>query len=98
MSAELQKINSAIITGSWTNSDLDVLAQAVMFARNRLATQVKRSMRIGDNVEFTSSKTGRLVRGFVTKVAIKYVTVDTGLGLWRVPAAMLTKVSENNYA
>jgi hypothetical protein len=28
----------------------------------------------------------------VTKVAIKYVTVDTGMGLWRVPANMLTVV------
>jgi hypothetical protein len=49
---------------------------------------------VGDNVEFTSSKTGRAMRGFVKKVAIKYVTVDTGLGLWRVPANMLRVVDK----
>jgi hypothetical protein len=49
---------------------------------------------VGDNVEFTSSKTGRLTRGFVTKVAIKYVTVNTGMGLWKVPANMLALVDK----
>jgi hypothetical protein len=28
------------------------------------------------------------------KVAIKYVTVKTVSGLWRVPASMLTKIEE----
>jgi hypothetical protein len=49
---------------------------------------------LGDNVEFTSNKTGRLMRGHVTKIAIKYITVNTGMGLWRVPANMLTLVDE----
>jgi hypothetical protein len=53
---------------------------------------------VGDNVEFTSSKTGRAMRGFVTKVAIKYVTVNTGMGMWRVPANMLTRVKESEPA
>jgi uncharacterized protein YwbE len=68
------------------------MIDAVKWNRTNLARQVKRSITVGDNVEFTSSKTGRLTRGFVKKVAIKYVTVDTGMGLWRVPANMLTKV------
>jgi len=33
-----------------------------------------------------------LTRGHVTKKAIKYITVNTGQGLWRVPANMLTLV------
>jgi hypothetical protein len=49
---------------------------------------------VGDNVEFASSKTGRVMRGHVTKIAVKYVTVNTGLGMWRVPANMLSKVPE----
>jgi hypothetical protein len=32
--------------------------------------------------------------GFVTKIAIKYITVKTLGGLWRVPANMLTVVEE----
>jgi hypothetical protein len=34
------------------------------------------------------------MRGFVTKVAIKYVTIDTGMGLWKVPANMLTVIDK----
>jgi hypothetical protein len=68
------------------------MIDAVKWNRTNLARQIKQSIRVGDNVEFTSSKTGRATRGFVTKVAIKYVTVNTGLGLWRVPANMLTVV------
>ena len=76
----------------WTNVELSSMIDAVKWNKEQLARQIKRSISRGDNVEFTSSKTGRLTRGFVTKVAIKYVTVDTGMGMWRVPANMLTKV------
>jgi hypothetical protein len=68
------------------------MIDAVKWNREQLSKRIKRSIGVGDNVEFTSSKTGRLTRGFVTKVAIKYVTVNTGMGLWRVPANMLTVV------
>jgi uncharacterized protein YwbE len=68
------------------------MIDAVKWNRTNLAKQIKRSITIGDNVEFTSSKTGRLTRGFVKKVAIKYVTVDTGPTVWRVPANMLRVV------
>jgi hypothetical protein len=79
---------------TWTNTELTSMIDAVRWNKDQLAKRVKRSISIGDNVEFTSSKTGRLTRGFVTKVAIKYVTVNTGMGLWRVPANMLTVVDE----
>ena len=82
------------MTQSWTNTELSSMIDAVKWNREQLARQIKRSISIGDNVEFTSSKTGRLTRGFVTKVAIKYVTVNTGMGLWRVPANMLKLVDE----
>ncbi len=88
----IQQVNSAIMLQSWTNEQLASMIDAVKWNRANLARQVKRSITVGDNVEFTSSKTGRLTRGFVTKVAIKYVTVNTGMGMWRVPANMLTKV------
>ena len=90
----IQQINQAIMTQSWTNTELSSMIDAVKWNREHLARQIKRSISIGDNVEFTSSKTGRLTRGFVTKVAIKYVTINTGMGLWRVPANMLTVVDK----
>ena len=90
----IQEVNKAIMLQTWTNTELSSMIDAVRWNKDQLAKQIKRSISIGDNVEFTSSKTGRLTRGFVTKVAIKYVTVNTGMGLWRVPANMLTVVDE----
>jgi hypothetical protein len=54
----------------------------------------KRSLRLGDQVSFTSSKTGRVMQGTVEKIAIKFVTVKTNMGLWRVPANMLAVVEK----
>ena len=88
----IQEVNRAIMLQTWTNTELSSMIDAVKWNREQLAKQIKRSIGVGDNVEFTSSKTGRLTRGFVTKVAIKYVTVNTGMGLWKVPANMLTLV------
>jgi len=92
---DIQEINETIMFGSYTNDELTSVINAVKFARSRLQKQIKRSLALGDNVEFTSSKSGRLMRGLVTKVAIKYVTVSVpGWGSWKVPANMLTKVEE----
>jgi len=87
------EINTAIVTGSFTNTQLQSIVDAVKFARANLARTTKVSLRIGDTVSFTSSKTGITMQGKVTKIAIKYVTVSTAQGLWRVPAQMLTKVA-----
>jgi len=93
----VQQINTALITGTFTNEQLSSVLDAVKFARSRLAQATKYSLKVGDNVNFTSSKTGQNYTGFVTKIAIKYVTVKTVNGLWRVPANMLTKI-EAEYA
>lgn len=86
----IQEINGAIISGTWTNDQLSSMIDAVKYARSRLTEQTKRGLRIGDNVNFTSSKTGVNYTGFVEKIAIKYVTVNTAKGRWKVPANMLT--------
>jgi len=94
----IMEINTAILQGGWTNDQLSSMIDAVKFARARLTEQSKRSLSIGDNVNFTSNKTGMNITGFVTKIAIKYVTVKTTQGLWRVPANMLTKINEREFA
>jgi small-conductance mechanosensitive channel len=94
----ISQINTAIIQGTWTNDQLSSMIDAVKFARARLTEQSKRSLRIGDNVNFTSSKTGQNYTGLVTKIAIKFVTVRTAQGLWKVPANMLTKIEDREYA
>jgi small-conductance mechanosensitive channel len=88
----VKDINTAIVTGSFTNDQLTSIIDAVKFARSRLAQTTKFSLKIGDSVNFTSTKTGMNYTGVVMKIAIKYVTVKTVSGLWRVPANMLTLV------
>jgi small-conductance mechanosensitive channel len=91
----ITQINTAILQGGWTNDQLSSMIDAVKFARARLTEQTKRSLRIGDNVHFNSTKLkGAGVTGVVVKIAIKFVTVKTVSGLWRVPANMLTVVAD----
>lgn len=94
----IQEVNSAIMLGTWTNTELQSMIDAVRWNRAQLQKQVKRSLSLGDNVNFTSTKTGQNVTGVVTKIAIKYVTVRTATGLWRVPANMLTLIEDKEYA
>jgi small-conductance mechanosensitive channel len=94
----IQTVNAEILTGNFTNDQLSSIIDAVKFARARLTEQTKRSLRIGDNVNFNSVKQGRNVTGVVVKIAIKFVTVRTATGLWRVPANMLTLVEDREFA
>ena len=88
----IQDVNKANMLQEWTNTELSSMIDAVKWNREQLARQIKRSIRVGDNVNWDSAKTGRNTTGVVMKVAIKYVTVNTGMGMWRVPANMLTVV------
>jgi len=94
----IQSVNSEIIAGNFTNDQLTSIIDAVKYARSRLSQLTKFSLRVGDNVNFNSAKQGRNVTGVVVKIAIKYVTVKTITGLWRVPANMLSKVNDNEFA
>jgi small-conductance mechanosensitive channel len=92
----ITQINTAILRNSWTNDELNSIIAAVKFSRSTLTKIVKYSLSVGDNVNFKSSKTGRNVTGHVTKIAVKYVTVRTVDGLWKVPANMLNKVEDEH--
>ena len=94
----ITQINTAILQGNFTNDQLTSIIDAVKFSRARLVDMNKRALRIGDAVSFRSSKTRMTVTGTVSKIAIKFVTVSTAQGLWRVPANMLTPVFEAEYA
>jgi hypothetical protein len=86
---DIKQINTAIMFGTWTNTELSSMIDAVKWARSQLTKDVKNTLKPGQMVKFTSSKTGRTVVGDITKIAIKYVTVRTPQGLWKVPANML---------
>jgi len=94
----IQMINTEILNGTWSNAELMSMTDAVKFARKRLTERNKATLRVGDAVNFTSTRTGQNVTGTVVKIAIKYVTVRTVQGLWRVPANMLNKVDEDAFA
>jgi hypothetical protein len=88
----IQQVNSAIMCGDFTNDQLTSVIDAVKFARAQLTQRTKRSLMLGDTVKFTSNRNGRTYTGTVRKIAIKFVTVDTGQLLFKVPANMLEAV------
>ena len=78
------------------NDEINQIVEAIKLKRQYLAKQAVRSFVVGDMVQFTSSKTGGRINGTVRKVNRKYIVVEAhiGGGQWRVPATMLTKISE----
>jgi hypothetical protein len=85
-------VKSAIMLNGYSNAELNELSDAIRYARTQLGQEVKRSMRVGDNVNFSDSKRGTNHTGLVVKINIKYVHVATSKGTYRVPANMLTVV------
>jgi hypothetical protein len=86
------EINRAIMFGNLTNTELSSVIDAVKWARAQMTKSKIRSFSPGSAVKFTSNRNGRTYTGTVRKVAIKYVTVDTGQMLFKVPANMLEEV------
>jgi len=77
-------------------NELDQVVEAIQLKRQYLAKQAIRNFVVGDMVQFTSRRTGGKVNATVEKVNKKYVIVSTHIGgeKWRVPATMLTKLSD----
>ena len=77
------------------NEQLKEVSEAIQLKRQYLAKQAIKNFIKGDMVQFTG-KTGGKVNATVEKVNKKYVIVSTHIGgeKWRVPATMLTKLSE----
>ena len=75
--------------------ELKQVAEAIQLKRQYLAKQAIKNFVVGDMVQFTG-KTGGRINATVQKVNKKYVIVSTHIGgeKWRVPATMLTKLSE----
>jgi len=78
------------------SNQLQQVAEAIQLKRQYLAKQAIKNFMVGDMVQFTSRKTGGKVNATVKKVNKKYVIVSAHIGgtQWRVPATMLTKISE----
>ena len=89
---DIKAINTAIVTGSFTGRDLDSIADAVKFARARIANTLSCTLTKGAKVQVTHAKLGGTVTGTVIKVKIKKADVDLGGKLYSIPLSMLTVV------
>ena len=91
---DISAINSAIISGNFTNEQLNSIIDAVKFARAQIAQKNKYTLTVGSKVKFTSSRNGQTILGTVEKVNRKFIIVrengKTFGGSWRVPANMLS--------
>jgi hypothetical protein len=87
---DINAVNQAIISGKFTNEQLDSITMAVRYARSQLGRINCRALRVGSSVSWHSSRRQTSMQGRVVKIGRKNVTVDCGtLGQWRVPANML---------
>ena len=90
------QINTAIITGTFTNDELGSIVDAVKFARSKVAQKTKNAITLGTQVQFTDPRNGRVHKGTVSKIKIKNILVNCPTygrgGLVNVPAAMLETV------
>ena len=93
--SSISSVNHAIISGQFTNDQLDSIVQAIKFARAQIVDQVKFTLVKGTKVKFTGRQ-GATVVGTVEKVNRKFIIVREDKpgsligGVWRVPANMLT--------
>jgi hypothetical protein len=85
-------IRSALISGQFENADLDIIVEALKYARTQLTRRNVRAFMKGDLVKFTSNRDGRTHQGTIEKVAVKYINVRTTAGVYRVPGNMLEAV------
>lgn len=93
---DIGQINSAIIAGSFTNDQLNSIADAVKFARSRIAQKTKGAITLGTKVQFMDPRTLAIHQGTVSKIKIKNILVNCSTygrgGLVSVPANMLSMV------
>jgi hypothetical protein len=85
----VQDIKSALISGTFTNDDLNAIADAIKFARSQLARKNARTFWNGDTVKFTSNRNGVTYTGTVEKIKLKYALVRTNNQRFNVPLSML---------
>ena len=83
----IKDINTAIVTGSFSIADLDSIADAVKFARSRIATKLSVTLSKGAKVRVNHVKVQGQV-GTVLKVKIKKADVDFNGKIFQVPLSM----------
>ena len=94
----MQKIKLVDLLNDILHMDNDALNRvisAVKMRRDQLHFSNTRSFKAGDRVEFTSSRTGAVLAGTVSRVKIKYVAVNCDNGqTWNIPGGMLRMIQQ----
>lgn len=87
----LQQINTAIISGTFTATELDSIQDAVKFARSKTARANAFAFKAGSKARLTHDKLGGTVIVTVSKIKIKKadVVVDATGARYSVPLSML---------
>lgn len=88
----INQINNEIMHGSLTNDQLESIAAAIKYRRRQIGREIKRTIRVGDTVQFYHAKLGVNLSGPVKDIKIKNIVVDTAKGRYRVPANLLEVV------
>ena len=89
--SEIQQINSAIMFGTWSDTELSSMIDAVKFARAKTARVNAVSFHAGDSVKLSHAKLGGTVVGTVRKIKIKKadVFIPSKNVVYSVPLSML---------
>jgi|LauGreDrversion4_2_1035121.scaffolds.fasta_scaffold986306_2 transcription antitermination factor NusG len=90
----IQEINRAIISGTFTAQELESIQDAVKFARAKTARVNSVTFHAGDTVKITHAKLGGTVVGTIRKIKIKKADVFIpGKNVtYNVPLSMLEAV------
>jgi len=85
--AGLREILHEIRTSGLTNDDLNLVVEAIKYARNQNARKAASTLKIGAQVKF-NGRSG-IVQGRLESIKIKNATVSAGNLRYRVPLSML---------
>ena len=94
----MQKLKLVDILNDILHMDRDAVDRvisAVKMRRDQLHFANTKTFKTGDRVEFTSSRTGAVLSGTVSRVKIKYVVVNCDNGqTWNIPGGMLRPIQQ----
>ena len=88
--ADLRNILVDIRNGNLTNDDLNLIIEAVKYARAQNGRKAARTLKIGQQVTF-NGRNGPIV-GNLAEIKIKKAIVVAGMTRWNVPLSMLEAV------
>jgi hypothetical protein len=85
----VNQIVQSIHSGSFTDDQLNLIRDALRYAKTQIAKKNISQFVVGDRVSFNTK--GKTIVGKVSKLGRKFVTVNENYSRsWRVPAFMLT--------